>query len=163
MSMLPFVSTYAGVFGLVMLSALVAPPGQEVAVLTEGRLVASGGLLWWPGFVVTVAAVVFSDLALFSIGRRLATFDRTPKWERVARLVRRIASVDAVAVVIARFVPGTRLLLFPAAGTGRIRVGRFLLLDTCAAALWVSSLLWAGARLMKTPVLASLTAWVASH
>ena len=148
MSLLPLVSTYAGVFGVVLLSALVAPPGQEVAVLTEGRLVASGGLLWWPGFVVTVAAVVFSDLALFSIGRRLATLDRIPKWERAARFIRRIASVGAVAVVIARFVPGTRLLLFPAAGTGRLRVVRFLLLDLCAAVLWVSSMLWAGAQLL---------------
>jgi membrane protein DedA with SNARE-associated domain len=160
MPFLLLAQTYAAVFGVIAVSAITVPPGQDVAVLTAGRLVASGGLRWWPVCVVAVAAVVITDVVIFSIARRACTpVVSRVRWQRAAAVLQRFSAIGDYAIVAARFIPGTRLLLFLAAGARGVRLRRFVVLDTCAAAVWVPSMLQAGAWLLNLHSLTRLAAW----
>ena len=164
MSLLSLTQTYAAIFGVIAASAFTLPPGQEVAVLAAGRLVAHGGLQWWPVFLVAVPAVVTADAVIFLLARRaciplVARINRP----RAVALAQWMAGAGDGAIVIARFVPGTRLLMFVCAGARGIHTRRFVALDTCAAIVWVPSMLRAGAWLLNVHLLTRIAAWAFPH
>lgn len=104
-------------------------------------LAATGDLTWSVPIPVAIAAVVASDALLFSGGRiaRSAINERTTWWsDRTARYVATLAGQrNALAIAVARFVPGIRTLVFVSLGADGLSRGRFLLIDRCAAAAWV--------------------------
>lgn len=148
-------------FGLLVLSGVGSPIGEDAVLLSAGHL-SSGSLLSWGLLVVLgVAGVVGSDLLLFGFGRRAARGAQVlPPSGPAGRLARLAASWLArfgdAAIVLARLVPGTRTMVFVAAGLRGMSPRRFLTLDTMAACLWVPLVLAIGsgviAQAWRAPV-----------
>ena len=55
---------------------------------------------------------------------------------------------EALAIAIARFVSGLRTLVFVSAVVRELLPGRFLFIDTCAAAVWVPLVMTSGAAIV---------------
>jgi membrane protein DedA with SNARE-associated domain len=56
---------------------------------------------------------------------------------------------EALAIAIARFVPRLRTLVFMSVGARGLSRGRFLLIDACAAAVWVPFIMTCGAAMFS--------------
>jgi membrane protein DedA with SNARE-associated domain len=132
-----------------------SPVTEDLLLLTGGYLIAAGVFSWPVGLPLSYACVLGTDCMLYSIGRFLRTHSlkRTGWLRRIVRPAQlRIATRwfgrfgDRV-VFMARFVPGTRLLVYITAGLRAMPISRFLLIDGSASALYVPLLLWLGVKL----------------
>ena len=139
--------------GALVASGLGLPPGEDVALLIGGRLLAEGFL--HPAFTapLAIAAVVSTDSIWFFGGRGVGMRVERASLGRTAERIRRriIGLADRyghLAVIAARFLPGARAFLIVHASTGGMPLRQFLLLDACAASVWVPFVLWLGAWLL---------------
>jgi membrane protein DedA with SNARE-associated domain len=118
------------------------PVPEETVLVVAGYLVWVGRLQWPPLLAVGIASAVAGDNIGYWIGRR---FGRTglerlaPRLgiERLARAERFVARYGLLAVFVARFVAGLRVLAGPLAGAMGLPFGRFFLANFCGAVLFV--------------------------
>lgn len=140
---------------LFLATAFGSPITEDLLLLTGGYLVTAGIFSWPVALPLSYACVLLTDVTIYSLGTRLRTHSLA-RDGLLRRLVRpahlRIATRwfgrfgDGV-VFLARLVPGTRLLVFLTAGVRAMPLGRFLLMDGLASALYVPALLFLGAKL----------------
>jgi membrane protein DedA with SNARE-associated domain len=135
---------YCLLFVLLFLCGLGFPFAEEPVLLAGGVFVASGVLNVWLTFLATFLGVIISDILLFWLGRglalRLTTSVALVRWLPRRRLVHGeafFARYGSTAIFLVRFIPGLRAPTFLLAGTMRMGLGRFLLMDTLAACLYV--------------------------
>jgi membrane-associated protein len=135
---------YCLLFVLLFLCGLGFPFAEEPVLLAGGVFVASGVLDPWLMFLATFLGVTVSDILLFWLGRglamRLTTSVALIRWFPRRRLVHGevfFARHGSMAIFLVRFIPGLRAPTFLLAGTMRMGLGRFLLMDTLAACLYV--------------------------
>jgi membrane protein DedA with SNARE-associated domain len=143
---------HVALFAWMVASGFGVPPGEDILVASTGALVATGDVTWWAAIPMAIVAVVTSDALLFSGGQMArSTLPARGTWLS-EQVVRRIDALvgrrEAVAIAIARFVPGTRALVFVSAGARGLSRGRFLLVDVCAAAAWVPLVMMCGAAVL---------------
>ena len=126
--------------GIIAVSTLVS---EDLACIGTGLLVARGTLGIVPGTLACVAGILGGDLLLFLVGRYLGrpAVERAPfRWFADADAFGRGAEWfrrrGALAVLLARFTPGTRLPTYLAAGVLRIGFWTFTLWCVLAVALW---------------------------
>ena len=126
-----------------------SPIPEDLVLLAVGYLVYIGVFQWPLALAVGVVGVVVSDLLLFSAGRHLGW--RSPRWsdgrpspEGFERTTRWFARLGHRAILLARFIPGTRALVFITAGARDVPVWSFLRFDLLGAALWVPAMLAVG-------------------
>ena len=140
-------------FAWMVASGLGVPPGEDLLVAGTGALVANGDLTLWVAIPLAILAVVTSDTLLFSGGQvaRSGMSGKAMWWsDQVARYVEALVGRrEALAIAIARFVPGIRTLVFVSVGARGLPRNRFLLIDTCAAAVWVPLIMTCGAALVS--------------
>ncbi|HXW04624.1 MAG TPA: DUF5715 family protein [Vicinamibacterales bacterium] len=132
---------YAGLFGWLFVSGLGVPPGEDLLLASAGALVGHGVFAWWPVMLLALISVVASDAIWFSIGRTTARLSRRSRIipARVgASMDRFIGRWGRLAIALARFIPGSRAIVFGSAGARGIRPRTFLLIDTVAALAWVA-------------------------
>ena len=148
----------------------VVPPLPGDSIVFAGALfaVAGGASLWWMVLAATVGALVGASAAL-AIGRWLST---TGRYARMPR--RRRAAIDAVLarfeahgsawLVVNRFLPGIRGLVFVAAGVAHIDVRRALGFGAIGAVLYSLVLVgvasWAGGAVERADDLLAVVAAV---
>jgi membrane protein DedA with SNARE-associated domain len=132
---------------------------EDLTCLATGLLVARGRLTLSTGVLACSSGIVLGDLALYGLGRCLgrAALSRTPwRWFLRENSIRRAASWfernGLSAVVLSRFLPGTRLPTFVAAGLVRTRLAPFALYLCLAAMVW-TPLLVAGSAFASSEVL----------
>jgi len=136
---------YLGVaLGVFLESAGVPVPGE--AVLLAAAFGAARGALGLPGVIATGAlASALGDNLGFAVGRRLGRgwLERhggrvllTP--ERLAQVDRFFARHGPVAVALARFVAGVRVVAAFTAGTTRMRWRTFVPYNALGAAAWAT-------------------------
>jgi len=113
-------------------------------------------------FCVTVSACVFVDCAWFDLGRNRKS-NPGPAFKRLQsadsrsfRIAHLFARHDAVAMLLARFLPGPNLAAALAGLSGLSRL-RFVLLDIVVSGLWAILYLAAGRFLPQ-----QLRSWVSS-
>jgi membrane protein DedA with SNARE-associated domain len=139
-------------FAWMVASGLGVPPGEDLRIASTGALVAAGELARWMVIPMAIVAVVTSDTLLFTGGQvaRSAISGKTTWWsERAARCLETlIGRREALAIAIGRFVPGIRTLVFVSLGAQGLSRGRFLLVDACAAAVWVPMVMTCGAAII---------------
>ncbi len=132
--------------GLVFAGGLGLPvPGPPV-LLAAGVLAGSGKFSLAGVFAGSAAVLVLTDLLWYQLGRTygrrilglLCRISLEPD-SCVQRTESLFARRQAVAILIAKFVPGLKTAAPPLAGMLRMRVPAFVLFDA------VGSLLWAGA------------------
>lgn len=125
---------------------------EDLACVTAGVLVARGDLSFTAALVGCFLGIVLGDVALMFAGRLLA------RRALGSHVVRRFVSEGAVArasawmtdrgprvIALSRFVPGTRLATYVAAGALGIPTRVFLACVTVTAIVWVPAIVSAAA------------------
>jgi membrane protein DedA with SNARE-associated domain len=120
---------------------------EDVPTVGAALLAASGNLTWQTGFLGVFLGIWMGDalLYLFARGVRRPLLQRS--WAKrffdpaaVARSEQWFADKGTWLLLSSRFVPGTRLPTYVAAGFLRLPFGRFLLVTGSAVALWTVSI-----------------------
>ena len=145
--------SYPAVFLLLVLCGVGAPLSEELVILTGGLMVAQGGASLPLMALAAYVGIVAGDTALYRIGRSLGpkVFSH-PKLSkmltpaRLGLLQKMFARRGAVAVFLARFLPGLRAPAFLLAGATGLPYRRFLLADAAAAWIPAMGMTWLGFR-----------------
>jgi membrane-associated protein len=135
-------ATYAIVFGIVAIDALLPFAQAEAVVITAAVLAAQGELSIWPLIPIVAAAGFVGDNASYLVGRNIGG----PIAARLGRNERRkkklqhaqagIRNHGRLVVVVGRFLPVGRTLTTLTAGTLEMPWGRFAVADAIAACAW---------------------------
>src|SRR4051812_10198362 len=129
---------------------------EDLACITAGVLVASGDLSFTGASLACFAGIAAGDLGLYYAGRLIGS--RLRPWlgsERLQKAADWIAGNTTKAVLISRFVPGTRTYTYIAAGVLRAPARRFAASLVLASALW-TPLLVGGTVLLGREFITSL-------
>jgi len=132
---------------------------EDLTCLSAGLLIRSGALGAATGLLGCFVGIVAGDAALYAVGRVLgdrlrhtAWLHRWVAWERIERAEAWMDGNLPRAILTSRFLPGTRLPLYLAAGMLSRHSRRFLLWALIAAAAWtpvvVLSSAWLGGALI---------------
>ncbi len=132
---------------------------EDLTCVAVGLLIAAGRVDWLPALAGCFVGIVLGDIGIWLIGR--AGGRRILRWRwvrkllpaaRFAQLSRALCDRIGRSVVISRFVPGSRVPLFLAAGVLGTCPYRFLTWAFVAALLWtpllVFSVAWTGLSLL---------------
>ncbi|MFL5356738.1 DedA family protein [Archangium sp.] len=145
--------SYPAVFLLLVLCGVGAPLSEELVVITGGLVVArSGASPHWMMFAAWLG-ILAGDSALYRIGRslgpRVFSHPKLSKMltpSRIELLQKMFARRGAVAVFLARFLPGLRAPAYLLAGATGLPYRRFLLADGAAAWIPAVGMTWLGFR-----------------
>jgi membrane protein DedA with SNARE-associated domain len=119
---------------------------EDPTTIGCGLLVADGRMALTTAFIGVSAGIAVGDIGLYTIGRvlgprfahlelvRRGNLDRTSEWLR-----RNVVA----AVLLSRFIPGTRLVTYLAAGAIRASAYQFVLVVVFASIVWTALLLLA--------------------
>lgn len=133
---------------------------EDVPTVTAALWTASGRLAWPYGYLGCFAGIWFGDALLYLVargwGRRLLDARWARRWvnaDQVKRSERWFAEKGDRLLWTSRFVPGTRLPTYLAAGILRLPMTRFLWITGVAVALWTSLLFaltfWFGPKVLQ--------------
>ena len=133
---------YVGVAVVVLLGNLGVPVPEETVLAIGGYLVRVGRLRWLPLFAVGFVSALLGDNIGYWLGRRygrawLEWLARRLAPGRLAYAERFMARYGALAVFVARFITGLRMLAGPLAGASALPFPRFFIANVCGAALFV--------------------------
>jgi len=154
--------------GLITLAALALATlvSEDLACIAAGLLVAQGSLDFGPAVAACFLGILAGDLLLVFAGRGFgrAAVDAAPlRWwitsDAVARAERWFARRGPGLILASRFLPGTRLPTYFAAGVLRAPLAPFLGWFFLAGALW-TPLLVGGAVLFGEAALRFFRSWV---
>ena len=116
---------------------------EDLTCIGTGLLIARGSLPWTAGVGACLAGIVVGDLLLYGGGRvigrpvtRVAPFRWLIRHEELERACRWFTERGAALLLGGRFVPGTRLPTYVAAGVVRMPLLPFTFWILVAAALW---------------------------
>lgn len=115
---------------------------EDLTCIGAGLLVAQGSLPWLAATAACFVGIVLGDFMLYGAGRlgrpvtRVAPFRWLLRTEDLERACRWFKERSAALILTGRFVPGTRLPTYTAAGVVRLPFPRFALWTLVAAALW---------------------------
>lgn len=141
---------YPALFFLLILTGIGSPIPEDLLLLTAGYLIFSEVFQWPLALGISAAGVVISDLMLYSAGRHLAWHSNYGSEsgflskKRLQRVTHWFARYGHFLIFMARLLPGTRALVFMAAGIHAVPVWSFLRFDVLGAALWVPAMVAAG-------------------
>jgi hypothetical protein len=126
-------------FRMLLLIGLAASTllSEDAACLTAGALIRGGRVSAWTGVVACALGIYAGDVLLWCAGRLLGSRLR----------VSVTAGVDsATAILASRFLPGTRLPLYLAAGAFGHRPRAFFLWTAVAVAAWTPAVVLGSSR-----------------
>jgi membrane protein DedA with SNARE-associated domain len=114
---------------------------EDAASLAAGWLVHRGDVGAWPAVAACGAGIWFGDIALWGVGRMFSRSDRCRRWcaRRLPVMAGRalaLAVDEPAAIVASRFLPGTRLPLYVAAGAVGARPLVFFGWTLAAVLVW---------------------------
>jgi len=125
----------------VYLALFVGPFVQEdAAVVGAAAAATSGHLNPWAALAITFAGLVISDGWKYWIGRLAHRSRRASRWiadPRVQGARERVLRRLALTLLVARFVPGTRIPLYVACGVFKAPFPRFIILVALTGALYL--------------------------
>jgi membrane protein DedA with SNARE-associated domain len=121
---------------------------SEDAATISSALSIFGGPINWPlGFAACFAGIWLGDLGLYSLARCLGKPILQSRWvarfadpAAIERCQKTFNERGAMALLASRFVPGTRLPTYLAAGLLSMPVARFAIVTAIAALLWIGGI-----------------------
>jgi membrane-associated protein len=133
-------ASYALVFAVVAVDALLPFAQAEAVVITAAVLAAQGHLQIWLVILAAAAGGLLGDNASYLLGRLVGcrVANRFLNRERLRRAERGVRRRGVLLIVIARFIPVGRTATTLAAGTLEMPWLRFLVADAVAAILWAT-------------------------
>lgn len=112
---------------------------EDLTCVTAGQLIAAGAMHPVTGIAGCALGIFIGDMGLWLIGAILGRshwITRRLPASRVERARTWLAKNTPAAILVSRFVPGSRVPLYVAAGAMRQHVGRFALWTLVAALIW---------------------------
>lgn len=135
---------YAAIFAVVVLGNVGLPVPEETILTLAGYLVWRGELRFWLVLIVGIVSASAGDNLGYWLGRRLGSPAvrryGTRVWLSAARLEateRFVLKYGALAVVVARFLPGFRFAAGPVAGITGLPGPVFFMANVLGACLYV--------------------------
>jgi membrane protein DedA with SNARE-associated domain len=127
---------------------------EDVAIAAGAALAAAGLLSWGWAFAGVAGGIAAGDIALYGLGagaHRVAWLQK--RWlglslrhpDAVQRLQTNLDTQLPSAILLARVIPGLRLLTYTACGWLRVDLMRFSLWCCFAVALWTAGLFYLSA------------------
>jgi len=118
---------------------------SEDAATISSALSMFGGPISWPlGFAACFAGIWLGDLGLYSLARCFGKPILQSQWiarfadaTAIERCQKKFDERGSLVLLASRFVPGTRLPTYVAAGLLSMPVGRFAIITALAALLWI--------------------------
>lgn len=131
---------------------------EDLAIAAGAALAAQGSLSWGASFAAVAGGIALGDVGLYALGvvaTRLAWLRRRIRPERGLALRERLVRELPSAVLIARVVPGLRLVTYTASGWLRVPLGPFCAWVALAVAAWTAGLYALSAALGRAIVQAT--------
>jgi membrane protein DedA with SNARE-associated domain len=120
---------------------------EDAATLSSALSIFGGPLSWPIGFAACFAGIWLGDLGLYSLARWLGKPVLQSRWVArfadagaIERCQEKFNLRGSLALLTSRFVPGTRLPTYLAAGLLSMPLGRFALVTAFAAFLWIGGI-----------------------
>jgi membrane protein DedA with SNARE-associated domain len=121
---------------------------SEDAATISSALSLFGGPVGWPlGFAACFTGIWLGDLGLYSLARCLGKPILQSRWvarftdaTAIERCQQNFSQRGSLALFVSRFVPGTRLPTYLAAGLFSMPLARFALVTALAAILWIGGI-----------------------
>lgn len=139
-------------FGLLLLCGLGLPPwSEEIVILASGYFVAEGALTYNEAVFWCFAGILAGDSIIYALGAWVG--ERVYHWPVLRshmkarhrhKFNRLFFKHGTLAVFLARFLPGFRMVAYFVAGNLGMRYWKFVLLDSIGAALTVPISVYAG-------------------
>jgi membrane protein DedA with SNARE-associated domain len=123
---------------------------EDLAIAAGVALAAQGAISWEASLAAVAGGIALGDLGLYALGAgatRLRWLQRRYGGAPSTAARARLASNLPFAVLLARVVPGLRLVTYTAAGFLRIAWWRFVAWVVLAVSLWTAGLYLASAAL----------------
>jgi membrane protein DedA with SNARE-associated domain len=141
---------YLGLFAILVLGGMGLPVPEDVPLLAAGALIHHGDLNGPVAAMVALFGVVLADSVVFTVGRWAGHFTaKRPRWlplseSHLHRVQSLLTRYGVWMIVVARFVPGTRLGTYWCAGAMGMEYRNFLMGDGLAALVSVPVWLFVG-------------------
>jgi len=118
---------------------------EDAAAVSSALSIFGGPFSWRVGFVSCFAGIWLGDLGLYSLARCAGKNLLDTRWVRrfadpcaISRCEKVFSRHSSVALITRRFVPGTRLPTYLAAGLFGMPLRRFALITAVGGLVWVS-------------------------
>jgi membrane protein DedA with SNARE-associated domain len=132
---------------------------EDAAAVSSALSIFGGPFSWRVGFVSCFAGIWLGDLGLYSLARCAGKNLFHTRWVRrfadpcaISRCEKVFSRHSSVALITSRFVPGTRLPTYLAAGLFGMPLRRFALITAIGGLVWVSGV-FAVTKIFGTHVL----------
>lgn len=116
---------------------------EDLAIAAGAALAARGSISWELALLAVGGGIALGDLGLYGLGvaaRRLPFLRRRYIGPRTPLLRERLSSRLPSAVLLARVIPGLRLLTYTASGFLRVSLPAFSLWVAIAVSVWTAGL-----------------------
>ena len=120
---------------------------EDAATISSALSIFGGPLAWPLGFASCFFGIWLGDLGLYSIARCTGRSVLRSRWMAriagpaiIARCEKNFAQAGSVALIASRFVPGTRLPTYLAAGVFGMPARRFAVITAFGALIWVAGI-----------------------
>jgi membrane protein DedA with SNARE-associated domain len=120
---------------------------EDAATVTAGTLVAVKQMHPATAIIWVAFGIWAGDLGLFAIGRAARHVPAIARWverrwplERVQAVEARLNHGAPLAILGSRFLPGTRVVLYVAAGLFRVPISTFAICAAAASFVWTSTI-----------------------
>lgn len=139
------------VFGLLLLSGIGIPLGEDIIIIPAGMLVQQGALPLWPTLGAAYFGVVCGDILWFTVCHKLGTRLVHKKWFKRLVHPKRMLQVKyqfdvrgAWVIVLARFIPASRTTAITVAGMMHMKYWKFIAATASCILLTAPMQLFAG-------------------
>jgi membrane protein DedA with SNARE-associated domain len=136
---------------------------EDAAAVSSALSIFGGPFSWRVGFLSCFAGIWLGDLGLYSLARCAGKNLLHTRWVTrfadpcaIIRCEKLFSRHSSVALITSRFVPGTRLPTYLAAGLFRMPLRRFALITAVGGLVWVSGV-FALTKIFGTRVLVWFT------
>jgi membrane protein DedA with SNARE-associated domain len=120
---------------------------EDLAIAAGAALAAVGSISWEAAFIAVAGGIALGDLGLYALGRaagKVPWLYRRYIAGRAPELRGRLESRLWQAVLLARVVPGLRLVTYTVCGFARVGLTKFSAAVLVAVAAWTGGLMWLG-------------------
>ena len=139
------------VFGLLLLSGIGVPLGEDIITIPAGMLVQQGALPMWPTLIAAYCGVVCGDLLWFTVSSNLGSRIVHKRWFRRFVHPKRMLQVKyqfdvrgAWVIVLSRFIPASRTTTITVAGMMHMNFWKFATVTIVCCLITAPMQLFAG-------------------
>ena len=139
------------VYGLLLLSGIGIPLGEDIIIIPAGMLVQQGALPLWPTLLAAYAGVVCGDLLWFIVCSKIGTRLVHKKWfkrfvhpKRMLQAKYQFDKRGFWVIVLARFIPASRTTTITVAGMMHMPFIKFAIPTAICCLVTVPMQLFAG-------------------